>query len=92
MHLIGLVVVGLLAGVIAKLIVPGRDPGGVIATMLLGIAGSFIAGFLGRAIGLYRDPGTGPGIIAAVIGSVLLLAIHRFATGRGLRRHGAARP
>jgi uncharacterized membrane protein YeaQ/YmgE (transglycosylase-associated protein family) len=92
MHLIGLVVVGLLAGVIAKLIVPGRDPGGVIATMLLGIAGSFIAGFLGRAIGLYRDPGTGPGIIAAVVGSVLLLAIYRLATGRGLRRHGAARP
>jgi uncharacterized membrane protein YeaQ/YmgE (transglycosylase-associated protein family) len=77
MHLLGLLVVGLIAGAIAKLIMPGKDPGGVIVTMLIGVAGSFVAGFLGRAVGLYRDPGSRPGIIASIIGSLILLGIYR---------------
>jgi uncharacterized membrane protein YeaQ/YmgE (transglycosylase-associated protein family) len=87
MHLIGTLVVGLIAGALAKLIMPGRDPGGIVVTMLLGIAGSFVAGFLGRAIGWYRDPGSGPGITASIVGALILLAIYRIATGRGLGRY-----
>jgi len=86
MHLIGTLVVGLIVGALAKLIMPGRDPGGIIMTMLLGIAGSFVAGFLGRAVGWYQDPGTGPGIIASIIGALVLLAVYRLAVGRGLGR------
>jgi hypothetical protein len=55
--------------------------------MLLGLAGSFVAAFLGRAIGWYRDPGTGPGLIASVVGALILLAVYRVASGRGLGRH-----
>lgn len=68
--------IGLVVGVIAKFLMPGKDPGGIIITMLLGIAGSFIAGFLGRALGLYQ-PGQGAGIIASVFGAMLLLFIYR---------------
>src|SRR3954452_10209050 len=75
-------IVGLIVGAIAKLLMPGRDPGGIIITMLLGIAGAFVAGFLGRAAGWYNTPGSGPGIIASVIGAIVLLAIYRFAIGR----------
>jgi uncharacterized membrane protein YeaQ/YmgE (transglycosylase-associated protein family) len=87
MHLIWTLIVGLVVGAVAKLIMPGRDDGGIIATMLLGIAGSFIAGFLGRAFGWYQDPGTGPGIIASVVGALILLAVYRMAIGRGMGRH-----
>jgi uncharacterized membrane protein YeaQ/YmgE (transglycosylase-associated protein family) len=68
-------------GVIAKLLMPGRDPGGFIVTILLGIAGALLGGFLGRALGLYRE-GDPVGYIMAVIGSILLLVIYRFAVGR----------
>jgi uncharacterized membrane protein YeaQ/YmgE (transglycosylase-associated protein family) len=77
MHIIGMLVVGLIVGALAKLFMPGKDPGGIIVTMLLGIAGSFVAGFLGRAVGWYRDPGSSPGIIASIIGAMILLAIYR---------------
>jgi uncharacterized membrane protein YeaQ/YmgE (transglycosylase-associated protein family) len=87
MHIIGTLVVGLIVGALAKLIMPGRDPGGIFVTMLLGVAGSFVAAFLGRAVGWYQDPGAGPGIIASVIGALILLAIYRVASGRGLGRH-----
>jgi uncharacterized membrane protein YeaQ/YmgE (transglycosylase-associated protein family) len=90
MHLIGTLIVGLIAGALAKLIMPGKDPGGIVVTMLLGVAGSFLAGFLGRAVGWYHDPGSGPGIIASVIGALVLLGIYRLATGRGMGRHGPA--
>ena len=75
------IIIGLIAGALAKLIMPGRDPGGIIVTILLGIAGAFVAGLLGRALGWY-EPGEGAGLIAAVIGSVLLLALYRAVKGR----------
>ena len=84
MHIIWTLIVGLIVGAIAKLLMPGRDPGGFIITMLLGIAGAFVAGFLGRAIGLYHARDVGPGLIASILGSVLLLAIYRAVRGRRL--------
>ena len=86
MHILAMFIVGLIVGALAKLFMPGRDPGGIIVTALLGIAGSFVAGFLGRAIGLYRDPASGPGIIASIIGAMILLAIYRLIIGRRTRR------
>lgn len=81
MHIIITLIVGLIVGALAKLLMPGRDPGGFIVTMLLGVAGSFVAGFIGHALGWY-EVGDGPGIIASVIGAVILLAIYRAAIGR----------
>jgi uncharacterized membrane protein YeaQ/YmgE (transglycosylase-associated protein family) len=81
MSIIGWVLFGLVVGVIGKLLMPGRDPGGFIVTILLGIAGALLGGFLGRALGLYRE-GDPVGFIMAVIGSILLLVIYRFAVGR----------
>ncbi len=82
MHILAMFIVGLIVGALAKLFMPGKDPGGIIVTALLGIAGSFVAGFLGRAVGLYRDPASGPGIIASIIGAMILLAIYRVIVGR----------
>jgi uncharacterized membrane protein YeaQ/YmgE (transglycosylase-associated protein family) len=65
---------------------PGKIPGGLLVTLLLGIAGSFVAGFLGRMIGMYRDPGSGPGIIMSTIGAIVLLGIYRLAIHRRLGR------
>jgi uncharacterized membrane protein YeaQ/YmgE (transglycosylase-associated protein family) len=73
--------IGLIVGALAKLAMPGRDPGGIIVTMLLGVAGAFIAGFIGRTAHWYR-PDQGPGIIASVLGAMLLLVIYRFAVRR----------
>ena len=70
-------IIGLVVGAIAKLLMPGKDPGGMIITTLLGIAGSVIAGFLGRAMGLYREGDVGPGIIASVLGAMILLGLYR---------------
>lgn len=72
---------GLLVGIIAKLLMPGRDPGGVIVTMLLGIAGALVGGFLGRAMGLY-GPDEGAGWILSIIGAVILLAVYRILVRR----------
>jgi uncharacterized membrane protein YeaQ/YmgE (transglycosylase-associated protein family) len=74
--LLGTLVIGLIVGAIAKLLMPGRDPGGCLITILLGIAGAFIAGYLGRVIGWY-EPGEPAGFIASVIGAMLLLLIYR---------------
>jgi uncharacterized membrane protein YeaQ/YmgE (transglycosylase-associated protein family) len=82
MHLIWSLIVGLIVGAIAKLLMPGRDPGGWIITMLLGVAGSVVAGFLGRALGLYHAGDAGPGLIASVIGAIILLALYRVAVRR----------
>jgi uncharacterized membrane protein YeaQ/YmgE (transglycosylase-associated protein family) len=82
MSIIWTLIVGLVVGALAKLIMPGRDPGGIIVTMLLGIAGSLIASFLGHALGWYRSPNSGPGIVASVIGAMILLAIYRLAIHR----------
>ena len=75
-------IIGLVVGAIAKLLMPGRDPGGVIVTMLIGVAGALLAGFLGRALGWYNNPGEGPGIIASIIGAMLILGIYRLVTRR----------
>jgi uncharacterized membrane protein YeaQ/YmgE (transglycosylase-associated protein family) len=81
MSILVTIVVGLIVGALAKLIMPGKDPGGIIVTILLGIAGSFVAGMLGQALGWYSVD-EGPGIIASVIGAVILLAIYRAVVGR----------
>lgn len=81
MHILITLIVGLIVGALAKLIMPGKDPGGVIVTILLGIAGSFVAGLLGHALGWYKV-GDGPGIIASIVGSVILLAIYRAVINR----------
>ena len=74
--------IGLVVGIIAKFLMPGRDPGGILITMLLGVAGSVVAGLLGGALGIYHRGDTGPGIIASVIGSVILLGLYRVVVGR----------
>jgi uncharacterized membrane protein YeaQ/YmgE (transglycosylase-associated protein family) len=75
-------IIGLVVGAIAKLLMPGRDPGGIIVTMLIGVAGALLAGFLGRAMGWYENPGEGPGIIASIIGAMVLLFLYRLLAGR----------
>jgi len=79
--ILGWIIIGLIAGLIAKAIMPGRDPGGIIVTILLGIAGAVLAGFLGQAIGWY-EAGEGAGFIAAIVGALILLAIYRVVAGR----------
>lgn len=79
--ILGTLVIGLVVGAIAKFLMPGRDPGGCFITILLGIAGAFVAGFLGRVIGWY-EPGQPAGFIASVIGAMLLLLIYRLIRGR----------
>jgi uncharacterized membrane protein YeaQ/YmgE (transglycosylase-associated protein family) len=76
LHFLWMCLIGLIAGALAKLIMPGIDPGGIIITMLLGIAGSLVGGFLGRALGWYKA-GEGAGLIMSVIGAIVLLAIYR---------------
>jgi uncharacterized membrane protein YeaQ/YmgE (transglycosylase-associated protein family) len=76
-----MLIVGLVVGALAKLVMPGRDPGGAIVTMLIGIAGSIIAGFIGRAAGWYAE-GQPAGFIASILGAVILLAVYRALIGR----------
>jgi uncharacterized membrane protein YeaQ/YmgE (transglycosylase-associated protein family) len=85
MDLLITLVIGLIAGAIAKLLMPGKDPGGWVITMLLGVAGSVLAGFIGRAVGWYDRVGEGPGIIASILGAMLLLLIYRLFVGRRRR-------
>jgi uncharacterized membrane protein YeaQ/YmgE (transglycosylase-associated protein family) len=82
MHIIWSLIVGLVVGAIAKAIMPGKDPGGIVITMLLGVAGALVAGFLGRALGWYHEGDTGPGLIASVLGAIILLAGYRMVTRR----------
>jgi uncharacterized membrane protein YeaQ/YmgE (transglycosylase-associated protein family) len=70
------IVFGLVVGVIAKLLMPGRDPGGFIVTILLGVAGALLGGFLGRALGFYQ-PGEPAGFLMSVLGAILLLFLYR---------------
>jgi uncharacterized membrane protein YeaQ/YmgE (transglycosylase-associated protein family) len=79
--IIGTIVIGFIAGLVAKFLMPGRDPGGFIITTLLGIVGAVVASYLGQAVGWYRA-GEGAGFIGAVVGAVIVLAIYRFAVGR----------
>jgi uncharacterized membrane protein YeaQ/YmgE (transglycosylase-associated protein family) len=75
--MLGWIVFGLIVGIIAKLLMPGRDPGGFIITILLGIAGAIVGGFIGRALGFY-GPNQGAGFVMSVIGAILLLVLYRF--------------
>jgi len=77
------ILLGLIAGGIAKLLMPGKDPGGCVITILLGIAGALVAGFIGKAVGWY-DQNEGAGFIAAIVGAFLILLIYRLV----LRRRG----
>ena len=83
MHWLWVVLIGLVVGALAKLIMPGRDPGGFIVTILLGIAGSIVATWLGRLVGWYQE-GQSAGFIMSLLGAVLLLAIYH-----GVRRRAA---
>ena len=76
MGIIGMIIVGLIAGALAKLIMPGRDPGGIIVTILLGIAGSLVGGFL------FGGADNRVGIIGSIVGALLLLGIYRLIVGR----------
>jgi uncharacterized membrane protein YeaQ/YmgE (transglycosylase-associated protein family) len=76
-----MIIIGLIVGAIAKLIMPGRDPGGIIVTMLLGIAGSLVAGWLGRVVGWYSE-GQSAGFFASIVGAIIILAIYRLIIGR----------
>ena len=78
---LGWIVIGALAGIIAKAIMPGKDPGGCIVTILLGIAGALLAGFLGNTLGWYKA-GEGAGFIAAILGAIIILFIYRLVAGR----------
>ena len=75
------IVIGLLAGGIAKMVVPGRDPGGCIITILLGIAGAVVAGFIGQSLGWYEQ-GEGAGFLAAIVGAVIILFVYRLVSRR----------
>lgn len=78
MGIISWILFGLVVGVIAKLLMPGRDPGGFIITILLGIAGALIGGFLGRTMGFY-GPSEGAGWLMSILGAIVLLAIYKMA-------------
>ena len=84
LHLLWEAVIGLIVGALAKLIMPGKDPGGIFITMLLGIAGSILATWFGRLVGLY-PPGASAGFIMSILGAVVLLAIYHFIRRRSAR-------
>lgn len=81
MGILWTIIIGFVAGLLAKFLMPGRDPGGFIITTLLGIAGAFVATYLGAAVGWYRA-GEGAGLIGAVVGAVVILALYRMVAGR----------
>jgi uncharacterized membrane protein YeaQ/YmgE (transglycosylase-associated protein family) len=81
MHILWMLIIGLVVGALAKAIMPGKDPGGIIITMVIGVVGALIAGFLGRALGWYHE-GESAGFIASIIGAVVLLAGYRMIVGR----------
>ena len=81
MGILGWILFGLIVGVVAKFLTPGRDPGGFVITAVIGIVGALLGGFLGRAAGWYRD-GDPVGFVMAVLGSIVLLVIYRAISGR----------
>ena len=80
-HLLWEAVIGLIVGALAKLIMPGKDPGGIFITMLIGVAGALLATFIGSHVGLYKE-GQSAGFIMSLIGAIILLAIYRVIKGR----------
>jgi uncharacterized membrane protein YeaQ/YmgE (transglycosylase-associated protein family) len=83
MAVIGWIVFGLVVGIVAKFLMPGRDPGGIIVTILLGVAGALLGGYLGRAVGWYAE-GDPVGFLMAVVGSIVLLALYRMLARRAV--------
>jgi uncharacterized membrane protein YeaQ/YmgE (transglycosylase-associated protein family) len=81
MYILGWILFGLIVGAVAKLVMPGRDPGGIIVTMLIGIAGAVLGGFLGRALGFYGE-GEAAGFLMSLLGAIALLALYRVMVGR----------
>ena len=81
MGILSWILFGLVVGVIAKLLMPGRDPGGFIVTILLGVAGALLGGFLGRAMNLYAD-NEGAGWLMSILGAVVLLLLYRMMVRR----------
>jgi uncharacterized membrane protein YeaQ/YmgE (transglycosylase-associated protein family) len=81
MSIIIWIVFGLIVGAVAKLIMPGRDPGGIIVTILLGIVGALLGGWIGQGLGLY-GPGEPAGFLMAVVGAIIVLFIYRLLVGR----------
>jgi len=81
LSLIGWIISGIIIGALAKLVMPGRDPGGILVTMLLGIAGALVGGFVGRALGFYGS-NQSAGWIMSIIGAIVLLALYRMIAGR----------
>jgi len=86
MHILVAVIVGLFVGAVTRLVFPAKDPGGIAMTMTLGLAGSAVAGFLGRNLGLYRADQVGYGVAMSFIGAVVVLIIYRLASPRRLAR------
>jgi uncharacterized membrane protein YeaQ/YmgE (transglycosylase-associated protein family) len=82
MQILSAIIIGGIVGVLAKLFMPGKDPGGIIVTILLGIAGGVAAGFLGRMVGLYQPGASAPGFIASVLGAMILLGAYRLLVRR----------
>jgi uncharacterized membrane protein YeaQ/YmgE (transglycosylase-associated protein family) len=82
MGVITWLIFGLVIGAIAKLLMPGRDPGGFIITIILGIVGSFLGGFLGRALGMYGPDQRSAGWLMSILGAIVILAIYRLIVGR----------
>ena len=80
MGILGWIIFGLIVGVVAKFLTPGRDPGGFIVTILIGIVGALLGGFIGRTIGLYREDDP-VGFVMAVIGAIILLLLYRMFAG-----------
>jgi uncharacterized membrane protein YeaQ/YmgE (transglycosylase-associated protein family) len=85
MYILWALIIGLLVGAVAKFVMPGKDPGGILTTSLIGVAGSFIATFLGQALGWY-EPGQPAGFVASVVGAILLLAVYRMFRNRTAQR------
>ncbi len=79
--IIGWIVFGLIVGALAKLLMPGKDPGGMIVTMLLGIAGAIVGGWIGRALNMY-GPNDPAGLVMSIVGAVVVLAVYRMVVGR----------
>ena len=79
MGILGWILFGLVVGIVAKFIMPGRDPGGIIITIILGLVGALIGGFVGQALNLYQ-PGEPAGFVGATLGAILVLWIYRMAT------------
>jgi len=82
MHILLTLLIGLVVGAVAKMVMPGRDPGGFVVTMLLGIAGAALAGFVGHSLGLFQAGDTGPGVLASIFGAIVILALYRMLSPR----------